>query len=72
MGADISKQLATDMGNILTSDTNTVPDIIRYFGDPIRAFDFNAKAIMPSFEQRFNNSAHSDSGLQIADKSTNS
>ena len=38
------------------------------FGDPISAMGFNAKAVMPSFKQRFNNSAHSYSGLQIADK----
>ena len=30
--------------------------------------DFNAKTVFPSFKQRFNNSAHSHSGLQIADK----
>ena len=30
--------------------------------------DFNATTAMPSFKQRFNNSAHSYSVLQIADK----
>ena len=30
--------------------------------------EFNAKAAMPSFKQRFYNSARSYSGLQIADK----
>ena len=68
MGADIVKKVATDMGNRLTPDTNTVPDRIRHFGDPLSAFDFNAKTVMPSFKQRFDNSAHSYSGLQIADK----
>ena len=47
------------MGTRLTSDNNTSPDRIRYFGDPISAFGFNAKAVFPSFKQRFNNSAHS-------------
>ena len=28
----------------------------------------NTTTVMPSFKQRFNNSAHSYSGLQIADK----
>ena len=28
----------------------------------------NAKTVMPSFKQRFNSSAHSYSGLQIADQ----
>ena len=31
-------------------------------------FDFQAKTVMPSFEQRWRNSAHSNYGLQIADK----
>ena len=30
-------------------------------------FDFNATAIMPSFKQRWNNSAHSYSGIFIKD-----
>ena len=30
-------------------------------------FDFNAKTVMPSFKQRWNNSAHSYSGLFIKD-----
>ena len=68
MGADIGNKVATDMGNRLTSDTNTVLDRIRYFGDPIGAFDFNVEAVMPSFKQRFNDSAHSYSGFQVADK----
>ena len=55
------------MANRLTEDTNTSPDRIRYFGDPTSAFDFNAKTVMPSFKQRWNNSAHSYSGLFIKD-----
>jgi len=68
MGADIGKKVSTDFANRITSDTNTSPDRIRYFGDPISAFDFNATTIMPSFKQRWRNSAHSYSGLEIADK----
>ena len=47
--------------------TNTNPNRIRYFGDPISALDFNATTVMPSFKQRFNNSAHSYKGLFIKD-----
>ena len=68
LGADIGKKVSTDFANRITSDTNTSPDRIRYFGDPISAFDFNATTIMPSFKQRWRNSAHSYSGLEIADK----
>ena len=67
-GADIGKKISTDMANRLTKDNNTSPDRIRYFGDPISAMEFNAKTAMPSFKQRFNNSAHSYSGLQTAGK----
>ena len=49
------------------TDTNTSPDRIKYFGDPVSMFDFQAKTIMPSFKQRWNNSAHSYSGLCIKD-----
>ena len=68
LGADIGKKVSTDFSNIITSDTNTSPDRIRYFGDPVSMFDFNATTIMPSFEQRWRNSAHSYSGLEIADQ----
>ena len=67
LGADIGKKVSTDMANRLTEDNNTSPDRIRYFGDPISAMDFNAKAVMPSFKHRWNNSAHSYSGLFIKD-----
>ena len=43
------------------------PNRIRYFGDPISAFDFGSTTVMPSFKQRLWNSAHSYSGLEIAD-----
>ena len=66
--ADMCKKVSTDMANILTSDNNTSPGRVRYFGDPISFMDSNATTFMPSFKQRFNNSAHSFSGLQIADK----
>ena len=68
LGVDIGKKVSTYFANRTTSDTNTSPDRIRYFGDPISAFDFNATTIMPSFKQRWRNSAHSYSGLEIADK----
>ena len=67
LGADIGKKVSTDMANRLTEDNNTMPDRIRYFGDPISAMGFNAKAVVPSFKQRWNNSAHSYSGLFIKD-----
>ena len=65
MGADIGKKVSSDFANRITSDTNTSPGRIRYFGDPISVFDFQAKTIMPSFGFRFNNSAHSYKGLFI-------
>ena len=43
------------------------PNRIRYFGDPISALDFNATTVMPSFKQRWNNSAHSYKGLFMKD-----
>ena len=69
LGADIDcLKVATDMGNILTEDNYTTPDRVRYFGDPISAFGFQPKTIMPSFKQRWRNSAHSYAGSQIAGK----
>ena len=65
IGADICKKIGTDMANRLTEDTHTSPNRIRYVGDPISVFDFNTKAVMPSFKQRWNNSAHPYSGLFI-------
>ena len=37
MGADIGKKVSTDFANRITSDNNTSPNRIRYFGDPISA-----------------------------------
>merc|ERR1711966_508157 len=67
MGADIGKKISTDFANRITSDTNTSPDRIRYFGDPISAMDFNAKTVIPSMGFRWNNSAHSYKELFIKD-----
>ena len=67
MGADIGKKVSTDFANRITSDTNTSPDRIRYFGDPVSMFDFNAKTVMPSMGFRWNNSAHSYKELFIKD-----
>ena len=53
------------MANRLTEDNNTSPDRLRYFDDPISAMGFNAKAAMQSFKHRWNDSAHSCSGLLI-------
>ena len=64
----LSADIANDMDTRLTSDNNTSPDRTRYFGDPINVFEFNAKTGFPSFKQRYNISAHSYSGLQIADQ----
>ena len=43
------------------------PNGIRWAGDPISALDFNSTTVFPSFKQRWNNSAHSHSGLFIQD-----
>ena len=43
------------------------PLTVRYFGDPVSMFDFQAKTVMPSFGFRWRNSAHSYSGLFIKD-----
>jgi hypothetical protein len=67
LGADIGKKISTDFANRITSDTNTSPDRIRYFGDPVSMFDNNAKTVMPSFGFRWKNSAHSYKGLFIKD-----
>ena len=67
MGADIGKKVSGDFANRITEDTNTSPDRIKYFGDPTSMFDFQATTVMPSFKQRWNNSAHSYSCLFIKD-----
>ena len=70
IGADICKKVSSDFANRITEDTNTSPDRIRYLGDPISMFDFQATTVIPSFKQRWKQSAHSFSGLQIAGKDT--
>ena len=67
LSANICKKVSSDFANRITEDNNTSPGRVRYFGDPISAFDFNAATVMPSFKQRWNNSAHSYSGLFIKD-----
>jgi hypothetical protein len=42
--------------------------IIRYLGDPISMLDFGATTTIPSLKQRWDNSAHSFSGLAIPDR----
>ena len=65
LGADIDKMVSFDFANRITPDNITSPNRIRYFGDPISMFDFIATTTMPSFKQRWNNSAHSYKGLFI-------
>ena len=67
LGTDIGK-VSSDFVNRITPDTNTSPDRIRYVGDPVSVFDFNSTTVFPIFKQRWRNSAHSYSGLEIADK----
>ena len=67
LGSDIGKKVSSDFANRITEDTNTSPDRIRYFGDPVSMFDFNAKTVMPSMGFRWNNSAHSYKELFIKD-----
>ena len=67
LGAYINKKVSTDLANRVTENNNTSPARIRYFGDPISAMGFDAKAVMPSFKNRWNNSAHNYSGLIIKD-----
>ena len=57
--------MSSDFSNRITPDTNTSRDRMKYFGDPISAVGFNATTIMPSCKQRWNNSAHSYSGLFV-------
>ena len=47
LGADIGKKVSSDFANRITEDTNASPDRIRYFGDPISMFDFQATTAMP-------------------------
>ena len=68
LGAELGKNIGSDFANRITEDTNNNPDRVRYFGDPVSMFDFNATTVMPSFKQRWKNSAHSYANLEIADK----
>ena len=68
LGADIGENLGNDFANRITEDTNTNPDRIRYFGDPVSMFGFNATTVLPTFKQRWRNSARSYNNLEIADK----
>ena len=43
------------------------PNRIRWAGDPVSFMDMNATTAMPSFKQRWRNSAHSYSGSSIKD-----
>ena len=65
LGADTGKKISSDFANRITEDDNTNVDRVRYFGDPIPAMGFNATTVTPSFKQRWDNSAHSYSGLFI-------
>ena len=67
LGADIGGKISSDFSNRITSDTNTSPNRIQYFGDPMSVDDFNATTVMPSFKQRWKHSAHSYSGLFVKD-----
>ena len=67
LGSDIGKKISRDFANRIIEDTYTSPDRIRYFGDPVSMFDFKCTTVFPSFKQRWNNSAHSYSGLFIKD-----
>ena len=55
------------IGNRLTPAEITSPDRVRYFGDPTSAFDYQAKAVLPSFKQIWENRAHSYKGFFIKD-----
>ena len=65
LSVDVGKKVSSDFANRITSDTNTSPDIIIYFGDPVSMFDFQAKSVMPSMGFRWESSAHSYKGLFI-------
>ena len=61
-------KIVSTIGTRLTTLEEDSADRIRNAGDPISAFDFNAKKVMPSLELRMNHSAHSYKGLRIPDK----
>ena len=63
-GGELGKKVA----DRLTTRPESNPDRIRYFGDPISVFDFNAKTVMPSLGFRMTHPAHTYKGLSISDK----
>ena len=61
-------KLGKKLGTRLTTRPENNPDRIRYYGDGISAFDFNAKRVWPSQEFLKNHNPHSYKGLSIPDK----
>ena len=74
LGTDIGKKVSSDFSNRIISDTNTSPDRIRYFGDPVSMFGYNSTVAVRQLCFQWVSggkiSAHSYKGLQIADKVT--
>ena len=67
IGAKKGGDIATDFATRITEDTNTSPDRIRRFGDPVSMFDRNAQTVYTGVSLNpFKN--HSYRGLEIADK----
>ena len=65
LGVGIGKTISSDFANRTTEDTNTSPDRIKYFGDPVSMFDFNSTTVMPSMGFRLKNSEHYYKGFFI-------
>ena len=61
-------KLGKKLGTRLTTRPENNPDRIRYYGDGISAFDFNAKSVWPSQEFSKNHTPRSYKGLSIPDK----
>ena len=61
-------ELGKKVGDRLTTQPESNPDRIRYFGDPISVLDFNAKTVMPPLGFRMTHPAHTYKGLSIPDK----
>ena len=61
-------ELGKKVGDRLTTQPESNPDRIRYFGDPISVLDFNAKVVMPSAGFRMTHPAHTYANLSIPDK----
>ena len=62
-----SKTFGAPVVSGLGRESGPDPNRIRWAGDPISALGCNSTTVIPSFKQRFNNSAHSYSGLFIKD-----